>query len=190
MLTEKVEFKGVLKILTTSSDQEDDWKVVFEDRNLIVNLARKTLARALSGEGLVGIKYLRLGTGGHTPGQVFVAKVPGYDDYKTARTQLFSETSSYDQTDPLPKFVMEKDLRSAATWYRVNPVGATEGAIESITFIAALTKAEGNYTDNPSLAGFGYTEAALCAENDTKDMFCMRCFPLVPKDPNRRIGLS
>lgn len=89
------EIKGHFKIEAI----DKDGKVIdtFEDHNLIVNTARMTMAKFLSGRSDVsGITKFLLGTKGHINTDVLLAKEEGKDGYDETRTQLFSEESGSD----------------------------------------------------------------------------------------------
>ena len=92
-LQDKVDCVGQFRIESHYADGTVD---VFEEKNLIMDIARNNMARLLGGvttgeSEAKPISKFVLGTDGHLDGNILTPKTVGSDGFESTRTNIFSE---------------------------------------------------------------------------------------------------
>lgn len=193
MIKDKYKFNGFFKIKMIHADGTVD---IYEDKNLIMDNARKNMAETISGvtAELSTINKLVIGSLGHIndnildPVEVGENRIPGDDtsEFNNERTKLYSEESgsgayNYRITFDVNGTADETDSTAVGIMYTGDFEGTTDGTPNTVrreldgttvTYTITIPVENANSGDvlNPAIA---YTEAALYAGDD---IFSMKTF--------------
>lgn len=185
-LQDKVECVGHFKIESYNADGTVD---VFEEKNLIMDVARNNMARLLGGVTTGAfeakpIDKIVLGTQGHANSNILTPKQVGSDGFESTKTELFSEVGTTDYNYKIT-FVPDGDenitVNGTGIMYQGTVQGATDATANTIQRVVSDRTVTYTITvpaenANHPLGGTNvlpYTEAALYADTS---IFSMKCF--------------
>lgn len=201
---DKINFHGEFSL--TYYDEFDNIIDTYEDKNLIVNTARKNMAELIGGfvDGETNnINEIRLGTRGHIGNDITDNIQVGETDavlgtFDATRTQLFSEElgdNNYHVIFDVTGAADVTDSSAEGTMYS----GETAGTVDT-TFNSVNRVFGGDYGNIvtysitiPTLCGnldsgvIAYTEAALYAGGE---LFAMKTFPARVKEDTVKLVIT
>ena len=182
-----VKVKGEFSIIL---EKEDGSIEKYEEKNLIMDLARETMAELLGGfgGGSVITKFV-LGTKGHVGDNILQYKRVGENGFNTTRTKTFAEEDKNAQFFSLPFNIKSnnRDTKVQGKGYMrgQDPKKGVTCNIErkvngrTLTMIYEIPKEAAN---NPKGDGtIAYTEAAMYCD---EKIFSMKTFPARVKEPS------
>lgn len=202
-LNDKVDFYGVFSI--KSFDKNGDVIDNYEEKNLIMDEARRNMAQLIGGVTAVGdtdgrhIDSFVLGTKGHNGTNILDFIAVGDAGFTSARTSLFSEATAndinykigFDSTGGMDKTdtVAQGRQYTGPSAGSIDPVKNTVRRVVSdrtVTYTVTIPATNGNSGD-PSNTVVAYTEAALYAGSE---MFSMKTFPARVKEDTVKFEIN
>ena len=169
--------RGFIELLQKDSAKgHTEWQTYYKGENLVVNNYRTILAYLLAGDIDYRLFTLKLGTCGHTPGDLYTPRVEGVDDFVPTRTDLFSNTGADPQPNP-SAYVFSKSYNPDWSVSYIDNGSETSG----VRFTVSINAGEAN--DDGSGNGYvRYTEAGMFS-NNPELMFSLKTFPVFVKAP-------
>lgn len=191
-LKDNIDFKGHFTIQIFKKDGSIE---TYEDKNLIMDLARSNMAELVGGytEGK-SMSRFSLGNKGHDGVDILdYKKVGANNEFISNRDKLFSEDPLYDASNNKDSFVYDINFNVDSDTISVsdtNAIGRIRGDSQTQTCIVQRVIADRTCTFTitiPDSAGnkvgegevVAYTEAALYAGGD---IFSMKTFPARVKE--------
>lgn len=191
-LNDKIDFVGHFSMKIFKADGSVE---VYEDKNLIMDLARSNMAELVGGYDIgLPINRFVIGTKGHVGTDILDYIQVGTSGFETTRTQLFSEElSEFNYQIPFDcTGATATVLDDAAEGYIDGDAGNTQTckvqrtvSDRTVTYIITIPDNAGNASgESPVVA---YTEAALYAGTD---IFSMKTFPARVKEDTVKFEIT
>jgi len=172
----------------------------YEDKNLIMDKARKNMAELVGGYSQgVAINKFVLGTKGHKADDILDYKKVGNDGFTSVRTALFAETTAtageyysiaFNPASTSANFNTTAVSGHSSATPTVNETTNTINRTVSdrtVTYTITIKDANGNNKTNGATTVIAYTEAALYAGND---IFSMKTFPARVKEDTVKFEIT
>jgi len=186
-LTDKTEIKGHFNIKTYKTDGSVD---EYSDDNLIMNDARRNMAKLIGGWVGKPINKIVLGTAGHDNNNILTPILPETGEFTSNRDMLISEElnefSYFIKWGDL-SYVGENDGASASI-FSIDSTDSKQNSIKVtindkvVTFEITI---EENSANNTGIVA--YTEAALYAG---EKIFSMKTFPAKVKEDSVKMVIT
>ena len=197
-LNDKIEFVGHFSI---TAYKKDGTVETYEDKNLIMDLARVNMAQLVGGvitggAGVEGksIDRFVLGTEGHVVGNILDYKKVGTNGFDSTRTNIFSEASGGEYyVIPFNNDGGTDTTTNPATCYNSKLPTTLETCTvrrtvqdRTVTYTITIPEVSGNSSAVDSSV-IAYTEASLYAGDD---IFSMKTFPARVKEDTVKLLIS
>ena len=91
ILDDTIKIQGHFKITSYKKDGSVD---IYEDKNLVMDVARNTMARMIANNGGVPINKFLIGTQGHSDNNILNPIAVGTNNFNTLRTKLYSQETN------------------------------------------------------------------------------------------------
>lgn len=195
VLSDKIDFRGHFSITTIKSDGTSE---IYEEKNLIMDVAREHMANLIAGVTCAPINCLKLGNKGHVGDNVLEFKAVGSQGFDSTRVKMFSESDSTAVVytidfDPVEAIASLDPITGVITPY--TPQATSIGGLttstssvlvtitgRSVTYTIEIPELGGNSTSTSPIVP--YTEAALYVDDK---IFSMKTFPARIKDSSVKI---